>query len=136
MTDQDKEPSGALGVLQKTASVGTLVKTVLGLIVGFAAGSIAVYQHFAKTAELHALQCSVIDQGAINNQMIRTAQEVRQALNSLRQSLDSPKDNTNSTKSLADELSKAISNIESALSKIEDTRAKTQADSIKGERKC
>ena len=134
--DQAKDPVRLLGVLEKTASVGTVVKTLFGLVAGLVAISAAIYQHFAKTSELRALQCSVVDQSTINNHVVRAAQEVRTALLSLRQNLDAPRDNPTSTKALAEELSKAVGNIQSALDKIEDARARIQSESIKGERKC
>ena len=127
---------GFLSSLEKTASVGTLLKTLIGLVAAIVAASAAVYQHFAKSSELHALQCSVVDQAAINNQVIRTAEEVRTALTALKQNLDTPKDNPTSSKVLAEELSKAIGNIQSALQKINEARERIQMDTIKGERKC
>ena len=137
MADGDAKPTvGLLGILQKTASIGTLVKTLIGLVAGLLATSIAVYQHFAKTSELRALQCAVVDQSIINNQVVRASQEVRTALLSLKQNLDAPKDSIASTRTLAEELSKAIVNIQSALDKIDDARSKIQSESIKGERKC
>ena len=137
MADGDAKSTGGLfGILQKTASIGTLVKTLIGLIAGLFATSIAVYQHFAKTSELRALQCAVVDQSIINNQVVRASQEVRTALLLLKQNLDAPKENAASTRALAEELSKAIANIQSALEKIDDTRSKIQNESVKGERKC
>lgn len=137
MADGDaKNPAGLLGILEKTASIGTVVKTLFGLVAGLLAISAAIYQHFAKTSELRALQCSVVDQSTINNQVVRASHEVRTALLSLKQNLDAPKDSPTSTKVLAEELSKAVTNIQVALDKIDDARSKIQNESIKGERKC
>ena len=129
-------PRRILGLLEKTASIGTVIKTLIGFVASIILASVAVYQHFAKTSDLDALKCSVVDQSDINNQVIRTAQEVRTALNALKANLDTPSASSASTRALSDELSRAIGNIQTALDKIDDARAKIQAESIKGERKC
>lgn len=135
-TTDESASTGPLAMLQRAASIGTVVKTLIGLVAGLVVASTAVYQHFAKTSELRALQCAVVDQSNINNQVVRTAQEVRTALSVLKQNLDTPPGQVASSKAIADELSKAIGNIQSALDKIEEARARIQSESIKGERKC
>lgn len=133
---ESPKSTGFFAFLERTASVGTLIKTLFGFVIAMVATSIAVYQHFAKSSELQDLQCAVVDQSTINNQVIRTAHEVRSALNALKSNLEMKDGSPTSSKVLADELSKAIGNIQVALDKIEDSRAKTQNESIKRSRKC
>lgn len=129
-------PSGIVSYLQRVATVGTVIKTLIGLVVGIGGVGLAVYQHFAKASELRALQCSVIDQSKINNEIVRTSGEVRSALLLLKQALDEPKQPPASSKRLTEELSKTVGNINESLKKIDDVREKVQGEIIKGERKC
>lgn len=130
------QSSGIVNYLQRAATLGTVIKTLIGFVVGIGGVGLAVYQHFAKTSELRALQCSVIDQSKINNEIVRTSGEVRSALILLKQALDEPKQPPVSGKRLSEELSKAVGNINESLKKIDDVREKVQGEIIKGERKC
>ena len=129
-------PNGWLAHLQKVATVGTLVKTLLGFGLAIAGSAVAVHQYFAKTYELRALQCAVIDQNKINNEVVRAAGEVRSALLLLKQNLDKPQAASDSTGRITEEMSRALGNINNALTAIALVRAKIEEDSIKGERKC
>lgn len=128
--------NGWLAYLQKAATVGTLIKTLLGFGIAIAGSAVAVHQYFAKTYELRALQCAVIDQHKINNEVVRAAGEVRSALLLLKQNLDKPQAASASTGRITEEMSRALGNINDALKKIDLAREKIQEDHIKGERKC
>lgn len=123
-------------LLQRAASVGTLLKTIAGVVAGIVAGGLAVYGHFAKTTEVRHVQCLLADQIRLTNDVITTSREVRSALVVLKQNLNSPGSDPASTKDLVEELSKAIGRIEKSLDKIDDARATIQVESSKGVRTC
>lgn len=128
---------GILGALEKVATIGTLLKTLAGFIVGFVASSIAVYQYFANTStQLCRLQHSVINQSTINNDVVRAAKEIRSALVLFKQNLDSARNEKIPAPPLPEELSKTLGNITNALETIEKTRDRIQIDAAKPEAKC
>lgn len=129
-----KAETGVLAYLQRAATFGTLAKTLLGFVFAIGAGGVAIYQYFAKTYELRALQCSVIDQNKVNNEVIHAAGEVRSALLLLKTNLDDTSPAT--ARRIAEEMSKSLANINDALKRIESQRDKIGEDAIRGERKC
>ena len=116
--------SGTIAVLQRAVNVGTLVKTLVGFLAALITASVAVYDHFAKTAEFRKLQCQVKYQTAINNHVLKASAEVKTALSALKQSLDTPRTQPGTTKILTEQISVTIGNIEASLSKVDDVREK------------
>lgn len=132
---EDERPSGLMKLLDQTANVGTVLKTIIGLVVALVTASAAVYHYFAKTSEVTALQCAIIDQNMINNQNYRAAQEVRSALSALKQNLDE-QGSAESAKAVSQALSGAVDNIQKALDRIDQTHIDMQNSGIKGGEKC
>lgn len=128
------EPN-VMGRLEKVVTVGQMLKTIAGIFIGIGTSAIVVYSHFAKTHELKALQCSVLDQNTMNNEMTRATGEIRIALAVLKNNLERPSTAKASSR-IAEELSKTIQNVDDALKKVAEVRKKLEEDSIKGERKC
>jgi hypothetical protein len=124
------------GFLKQAADYGTIVKTIFGLLATLIAGSAIVYQHFAKTVELEALQCSVARLESINNQVVEASEAVNEALSALKQNLDTPRPTPATTKAVAEELSNTIKKIKAALKTIQDARVKANLASTMGEKKC
>jgi hypothetical protein len=128
---------GVIVYLQKVATIGTLAKTLLGFGIAIGAAGVSVYHHFAKTYELRALQCSVIDQNKVNNEVFHAAGEVRSALVLLKTNLDDAGGSPATAKRVAEEMSKSLGNINEALKRIEQMRDNLLVDvSVRGERKC
>lgn len=121
---------------QRFVTAGTLIKTVIGLIVASVVAVLAVYNHFAKTYELAALSCKVVEQNNINNEMIGQTREIQSALKMLKESFDSTADKPISAKFVANEISNAVAKIEKSLNNITDIRKTGQNKEILKDGKC
>jgi hypothetical protein len=126
---------GVMAYLQRVATVGTLIKTLVSLVLALVGGAMAVYGYFAKTSELHALQCSVIDQNALNNQVIQLHERVRESLTLLQQNLQNGGD-ANTSRQVALTMKANIDSMGAEFKAIQDKREKIMADSIRADRKC
>jgi hypothetical protein len=130
-----QHPAGPLASLEKLVTFGQMLKTLAGLGIALVAGGLAVYQHFAKTSELDALKCSVVDQNIMNNEMVKAAGDIRGGMLLLQRGLDKPGAD-GSFKELTGQLSQTISGVEGALARIEEVKKRLEAQSITGVRKC
>lgn len=132
-------PTTDTGPLAKFAAlvrIGELMRTAAVLVIGLAGAAAIAYQHFAKTAELGQLRCSVLDQNDMNNALYQASNDIGTALKLLKTSLNQSPPSIQTTASLAQELSITITSVENSLKKVSEIRSKLQADSIKVDRKC
>lgn len=128
--------ANALSSVQKFVTTAQLVKTLVGLIIGGVATSLAIYNHFAKASELAELACKVVEQNEINNEMITTSRDIQSALKLLKESFDATADRPVSTQFMAKEIAATVDKIEKSLGNINQVRKASQNKSIMKDGKC
>ncbi len=129
------EPS-VLASVQKFVTTAQLLKTLAAMVVGLVVSSLAVYNHFAKAAELAELACKVVEQNEINNEMINTSREIQATLKLLKENFEATTDRPISAQFMAKEIAVAIGKIERSMGNVDLLRKSSQKKAIIKDGKC